>query len=61
MKRKRTFRTKGLILTSWDEVKYIELDVFNAMKYLFVIVGKKCFGMGRRGNLGLSITWLLGL
>ncbi|MDE4085884.1 UDP-glucose/GDP-mannose dehydrogenase family protein [Planococcus maritimus] len=32
-----------LILTEWDEIKNISLDVFNTMKYPLVIDGRNCF------------------
>lgn len=34
-----------LILTEWDEVKNIELDLFNMMNYPLIIDGRNCFNM----------------
>lgn len=44
----------ALILTEWDEVKHVDLDVFKAMKYPLVIDGRNCFSLDEMKEVGIE-------
>lgn len=43
-----------LILTEWDEVKGVDLDVFKSMNYPLVVDGRNCFALDTMKNAGIE-------
>ncbi|MGP4105997.1 UDP-glucose dehydrogenase family protein [Virgibacillus sp. L01] len=43
-----------LIITEWDEVKHVDLDVFKSMKYPLVIDGRNCFSLDEMKEVGVE-------
>lgn len=43
-----------LILTEWEEIKYIDCNLFKTMKYPLVIDGRNCFGLDEMKEVGIE-------
>ncbi|MGD7043166.1 UDP-glucose dehydrogenase family protein [Jeotgalibacillus proteolyticus] len=43
-----------LILTEWDEIKHIDLDLFKSMEYPLIIDGRNCFDINKMKNSGIE-------
>lgn len=43
-----------LIITEWDEVKHVDLDVFKSMNYPLVIDGRNCFSLDKMKEVGVE-------
>ncbi|UJL45820.1 UDP-glucose/GDP-mannose dehydrogenase family protein [Virgibacillus sp. NKC19-16] len=43
-----------LIVTEWDEIKHVDLDVFKTMKYPLVVDGRNCFGLDEMKEVGVE-------
>ncbi|SEP75922.1 UDPglucose 6-dehydrogenase [Virgibacillus subterraneus] len=43
-----------LIITEWDEIKHVNLEVFRSMKYPLVIDGRNCFSLDKMKEVGIE-------
>ncbi|TMN21940.1 UDP-glucose dehydrogenase family protein [Lentibacillus cibarius] len=43
-----------LIVTEWDDVKHVDLEVFRSMTYPLVIDGRNCFGLDEMKEAGIE-------